>query len=110
VVRKCDRYTVEFGSANSGIRASGHSRSHRDTPALPFCHIVLKTKKPKDSAYPTEIRTIGDRLRARRMDLGLHQKEVAVRIGVSEDSVCYWEKNRVEPCQQMKEKIMKFIS
>ena len=43
------------------------------------------------------------------MDLGLRQIEVAVRLGVCEDSVCYWEKNRVEPSKQMKEKIMKLI-
>ncbi len=46
------------------IRVSDRSRIHRDTPALPFCHVEIKTKKPKDSQYPSELRTLGDIIRA----------------------------------------------
>jgi transcriptional regulator with XRE-family HTH domain len=64
---------------------------------LPFCHFVLKAEKPRNSPYPNVILTIGDRLRARRLDLGLYQRDVAAIVGVTEDSVCYWENNRVKP-------------
>lgn len=45
-------------------------------------------------AYPTEMKRIGDHIRKRRLDLGLFQREVAERIGVSEATVWDWENNR----------------
>jgi hypothetical protein len=44
---------------------------------LPFCHVGLSAKKPKSEAYPTALRTYGDHLRAKRLDLGLLQKQAA---------------------------------
>lgn len=79
------------------------------TPALPFCHAVLRGRKPIDFRYPSEIRTIGDRLRAARLSLGLHQREVADRLGVCEDSVCYWENSRVQPSRNMAPRIRNFL-
>jgi len=79
------------------------------TPALPFCHFAITAEKPKDSRYPKEIRTIGDRLRAKRLDIGLRQKDVALRLGVTEDSVCYWENGRVRPSERMVATILDFL-
>lgn len=67
------------------------------TPALPFCHVRLSARKPDDPAYPQELKTLGDRLRRRRLDLGLLQRHVAERLGVSEASVWQWETNRTSP-------------
>jgi DNA-binding transcriptional regulator YiaG len=97
MVLRYDQRTAEFAKENSGIHASGHSRNHKDTPALPFCHFKIKAEKPRDFDYPTEIKTLGDQLRAKRLDLGLSQKEVADLLNVSEDSVCYWENDSVRP-------------
>jgi DNA-binding XRE family transcriptional regulator len=47
--------------------------------------------------YPTEIKTIGGRLKKRRFDLKLLQKEVATLIGVTEDCITNWENNRFKP-------------
>jgi len=47
--------------------------------------------------WPTEVKTLGDMLRCRRVELGLLQREVADRLGVSEASVWQWERNRTEP-------------
>jgi transcriptional regulator with XRE-family HTH domain len=66
-------------------------------------------EKPEDSRYPTELRTLGDRLRARRLDLGLRQKDVARLLGVTEDSVCYWESGRVRPSSRMIRRIQDFL-
>ncbi len=63
---------------------------------MPFCHIRLSAKKPKSEAYPAALRTYGDHLRARRLDRGLFQKQVADEIGVDETSIYNWESNRVE--------------
>lgn len=43
------------------------------------------------------ISTIGDHIRTRRLDLGLFQKDVAERIGVTTDTITNWELNRTEP-------------
>lgn len=41
--------------------------------------------------------TIGDHLRKRRLDLGLLQRDLADRLGVTESTVTNWELNRTEP-------------
>ena len=64
---------------------------------MPFCHSTLTTEKPKDSAYPTELKTVGDHIRARRLDLGLYQKDLAQRLRVTTNTVTNWEKERSRP-------------
>ena len=59
--------------------------------------IRLKSLKPKEKAYPNDIRTLGDHLRGRRLDLGLLQRDVAAESGVSAATVKNWETNRAEP-------------
>ncbi len=58
-------------------------------------------EKPKPAEYPATLNTLGDRLRARRLDLGLYQKDVAVLFGVTVDTICYRENNRVRPCKEL---------
>lgn len=103
------RHSVGSVIGNNDSLALGRSKTRTDTPALPFCHCLLKAKKPRDPRYPTELRTIGDRLRGRRMDLGLRQKDVAKLLGVTEDSVCYWENGRVRPSRSMLTKLIEFF-
>ncbi|MFA6198546.1 MAG: recombinase family protein [Patescibacteria group bacterium] len=67
------------------------------TPALPFCNLKLKSPKPLDRAYPTELSSIGDHIRKRRLDLGLFQREVALRIGVDKTTVFNWEAGTASP-------------
>ena len=79
-------------------RASADARGARtDTPALPTYDLVLRTPKPFDRAHPTELRTIGNHVRKRRLDLGLLQREVALRIGVDPTSIFNWEAGRHHP-------------
>jgi len=109
VVQKSVRRNVESAEASNDTRGLGHSKSHKGTPALPFCHFKIKAEKPKDSRYPAEQETIGDRLRARRLDLGLYQKDVAGIIGVTVDTICYWENNRVRPSKDRTSVITEFL-
>jgi DNA-binding transcriptional regulator YiaG len=67
------------------------------THALPFCHIRLSGPKPLRKAYPKALKTLGDYLRKKRLDLGLLQKEVADQLGVDTASICNWESNEVQP-------------
>jgi transcriptional regulator with XRE-family HTH domain len=77
--------------------AGWFANSRTGTVALPFCHLTLRTKKPKDSKYPTELRTIGDHLKRRRLDLGLLQRQVAERLRVSVENVRNWEWSKTKP-------------
>jgi transcriptional regulator with XRE-family HTH domain len=43
------------------------------------------------------LKTVGDHIRKRRLDVGLLQKEAADRIGVGENSIANWESHRNEP-------------
>ena len=76
---------------------------------LPFCHFTLKAKKPFPPGYPKLLKTLGDHLRKKRLDLKLLQKEVAARIGIDETSIYYWENNRVKPSLAHIPKIIEFL-
>jgi DNA-binding transcriptional regulator YiaG len=67
------------------------------THALPFCHVRLSGPKPQQKAYPKHLKTLGDHIRKRRLDLGLLQKEVAEQLGVDTASICNWESNETQP-------------
>jgi hypothetical protein len=41
--------------------------------ALHFCEVTLTAKKPLSEAYPKTLKTLGDHLRKRRLDLNLFQ-------------------------------------
>jgi len=60
--------------------------------ALPKYKRLLRAKRPPNPAYPKELKTLGQQLRKRRLDLGLTQKQVAEIIGVTESSVYNWER------------------
>jgi transcriptional regulator with XRE-family HTH domain len=47
--------------------------------------------------YPVTVRTLGDHLRRRRLDLGLTQRILAKRWGVRSESIAAWELGRTKP-------------
>lgn len=47
--------------------------------------------------YPSQLKTIGDHIRAARLDRGLLQREAATQIGCDVGSVFNWEKKGTEP-------------
>lgn len=75
----------------------GPHGDHRGRVAFPFCDRTLTAPIPPSPAYPTGLVTVGNHLRARRLDLGLVQREVATEIGVSAGTLYNWEVNRCEP-------------
>lgn len=78
-------------------------------PVLPFCHIELRTQKPASKAYPAKLKTLGDHLRKRRLDLGLLQKDVAKLLGTNLGSIVNWETNLRSPRIDYVSKIIEFI-
>jgi len=71
--------------------------------------VVLKAKGPKDSAHPKTLTSWGDHIRTWRLDLGLLQKDVAKRIGVSQDAIFNWGTNRAIPDVQCILQIINFL-
>jgi len=53
--------------------------------------------------------TLGDHLRAARLDRGLMQSEVARILKVNQDTVTGWELNRHAPPARMAKKIIRFL-
>ena len=76
---------------------------------MPFCHVTLRGQKPLPPAYPRELRTIGDQLRKRRLDLGLRQKDVARLLGVDETTVYNWEGHRTSPLGRVRLEMLGFL-
>ena len=74
-----------------------------------LCPIRLRAKKPKPRGFPEVPETLGDRIRRRRMELGLLQREVAGFIGVDESTVWNWEANRVHPSPRYLSRILEFL-
>lgn len=64
---------------------------------MPFCHFELRAARRKPAEYPKQINSLGDHIRARRLDLKLPQKEVADQIGVHEQTITGWERNATCP-------------
>lgn len=103
----CDREGIlRAADGNASVRWRRTDRGARgvpgirtDTPALPFCDLKLKSPKPRvlPRGYPCEPRTLGERIRQRRLDRGLSQAELAERLGCSREAVFQWEKDRSEP-------------
>ncbi len=69
----------------------------------------LRAKKPVSKAYPSSLKTIGDHIRKRRLDLKLTQKQVAEKLGVDEATVWNWETGKIEPLVRQIPTIISFL-
>jgi transcriptional regulator with XRE-family HTH domain len=74
---------------------------------LPYVRLCFRKERPKP--YPTNPSTLGEHLRKRRMELGLYQQEVAVKLGVTVDAAASWEKDRKHPKLRHWPKIIAFL-
>ena len=77
--------------------------------ALPFCHFELRAERPKPANYPKKINSLGDHIRARRLDLKLLQEQVAEQIGVHEMTITGWEGNATVPEVRYMPAIIQFL-
>jgi len=60
-------------------------------------------------AYPKELKTLGDHLRKRRLELKLCQREVAQLLGVEKATIWNWENNYSSPYLYYIPRIIKFL-
>jgi len=54
--------------------------------------------------------SLGEKIRNKRLELGWLQKELAIFIGVCEDSITGWENNRARPQKQSIPEISVFLN
>ncbi len=59
--------------------------------------------------YLSNPSSIGEKIRNRRLELGILQKEAAEILGVSEDCITLWETNRSNPYVKYYPEIIKFL-
>jgi len=60
--------------------------------------LPLRLKAPRtDPRLPKELRTLGDHIRKKRIELGLLQRQVADRLGADPQSVNAWDRNYRQP-------------
>lgn len=66
---------------------------------MPFASLRLEAPRPPvlPRGYPLAPNTFGRHLRRRRLDLGLTQRTLARRLGVREETVHLWERDRTRP-------------
>lgn len=76
---------------------------------MPFCYAELRTPKLKPERYPKQLSTLGDHLRARRIELGMLQSQVADEIGVHELTITNWERNESRPAVNYMPAIIGFL-
>jgi len=64
---------------------------------LPCCKscIIKALRKPR--GYPKNLITVGDHIKAKRLDKGLYQKELAKMWEITTDTLVNWELGRYEP-------------
>jgi len=80
-----------------------------DMDALPCCKscIIKVLRKPK--GYPKKLITIGDHIKAKRLDKGLYQKELAKTLQITVATLINWELGRHEPPSYQYKQISDFL-
>jgi len=95
--------------AHRNILFQDDYKNHKGIDALPFSRLTRTIPKPLGPKYLESPVTLGEKLRNRRLELHLLQKDVAGRLGVTEDSITNWELNRHEPHIMHYPKIIEFL-
>src|SRR5258706_14061829 len=81
------------------------------TVALPFTSLRLISPRPHcpPRGYPSDLNSVGDHIRRRRLDLGLFQRTVADQLGVRVDTGPRWESGLARPLPRQYGQIVRFL-
>ena len=84
-------------------------------PSIPCWHcrtfldVTITAKKFPNPKYPVHLNSLGDHIRKRRLDLGMHQKELAAIVNATTSTVTNWKKNRTNTRLYLILKIIQFL-
>ena len=76
---------------------------------IAFLPVTLKARKRTHFQRLRKLATLGDHVRARRLDRGLFQRDVGKLVGVDAFTVLNWEKHKSGPEVRSLPKIMDFL-
>lgn len=79
------------------------------TVASPCCDPTIFKVHLKPKGYPKKLITLGDHIKATRLDRGLFQKDLAKLWNCSEATIYNWENNRIEIPRQNYEVIIDWM-
>jgi transcriptional regulator with XRE-family HTH domain len=72
--------------------------------------LALKAQKPVHrEKYPDFLRTWGDYIKARRLDLKLTKRQLSFKLNVDDVTIYLWERNKVRPSLAQIPKIIEFL-
>ena len=75
----------------------------------PKLNLSIKRPTTHPKGYPIKPKTLGEKIRRHRMDLGWFQKDVAKFVDVKTDTVTLWEKGRTIPNKKHQMKLKNFL-
>jgi DNA-binding XRE family transcriptional regulator len=75
----------------------------------PKIKYTVKRSRFLPDGYPLRPRTIGEKIKKKRLDMGLFQKDVAKIIGVDVNTITLWEKGRCKPSKAFLGKLEEFL-
>ena len=82
---------------------------------MPFCHLRLIQRKPKNdsylwktSQYPADPRHIGEQIKKRRFELKMTAVQCRKTLRVDKSTLTKWEQGRHEPNEENLLKIAEF--
>ena len=76
---------------------------------MPFSTYTNVVQYPKSKYFPKTIKTVGDHIRAWRINNHLFQADVAKRLGVCEDTIVGWEIRNIKPTVRQMPGIVELI-
>lgn len=81
---------------------------HRNFFTKPKIKIIVKRPRLLPDGYPVRPKTIGEKIKKKRLDKGLYQKDVAKIIGVDVNTITLWENDRCRPYRESCRKLRSF--
>ena len=95
--------------ADKYIPFRGDYKNRRGIPALSFSQSKNTVLRPKPESYPKILKTIGDHIRAWRLDNNLIQADLAKILEVCEDTIVGWEMRGRKPAMKQIPGIIKLL-
>lgn len=80
---------------------------HLRVAFLPFVQVIVKAAKP--GAYARHPMTLGQHLKRRRIELGLHQKDAARHLELDECTIGNWERDRTYPAVRFLPRLIRYL-
>jgi len=77
--------------------------------ALPCCHVTLSSDRRDNRIRPAVLKSLGDHIKERRLDLGLQKKELARQLRVDETTIHNWEDKGATPALRFIPRIVDFV-